>query len=208
MWGGQAAPAPGSYGAPPQQVQQVPSVQAVLDEMYSNGTLLPGDLDFNVQTALRGLSEPQSYEVVTKFREANTGGIRNKSAFLSNVIKRIRDTIPAGAMGMGVVPGVPGMAGLPGTNKTVHIGNLPPGATPDVIRQLFSHFGAIVDVRFGGNSKYAFVDYVEPASATAAMGMNQYDLWGYACFAGLAFPLRARPSVLLRQAAAPALQHK
>jgi hypothetical protein len=64
-------------------------------------------------------------------------------------------------------------------SKTVHIGNLPPGATPEVVRQLFSHFGAIVDVRFGGNAKYAFVDYVEPASAAAAMGMNQYDLWGF-----------------------------
>eukprot|EP00307_Rebecca_sp_RCC1486_P012709 CAMPEP_0119431932 /NCGR_PEP_ID=MMETSP1335-20130426/46858_1 /TAXON_ID=259385 /ORGANISM="Chrysoculter rhomboideus, Strain RCC1486" /LENGTH=175 /DNA_ID=CAMNT_0007457743 /DNA_START=1 /DNA_END=525 /DNA_ORIENTATION=- len=64
-------------------------------------------------------------------------------------------------------------------NKTVHIGNLPPACTPDVIRQLFSHFGAIVDVRFGGNAKYAFVDYAEPASAQAAMQMNQYDLWGF-----------------------------
>jgi len=176
MWGGAAAGV-GAYGAQPQQVPQLPSVQAVLDEMYATGVLMAGELDFNVQSSLRGLSEPQAYEVVNKFREANTGGIRNKSAFLSNVIKRIRDTIPVAAMGMGM-PGVM-MGAVAATNKTVHIGNLPPGATPDVVRQLFSHFGAIVDVRFGGNAKYAFVDYVEPASATAALGMNQYDLWGF-----------------------------
>ncbi|KAJ1924290.1 Splicing factor [Tieghemiomyces parasiticus] len=56
--------------------------------------------------------------------------------------------------------------------RVLVVGNLTPAVTPDQIREMFSSFGTLVDVRFpgGDNSRgFAFVEYSEAAAATRAI---------------------------------------
>ena len=112
-----------------QQVQQLPSVSAEIEKMVRMGALNMNDLDLSVQQQLAALPEHQAMQVMMKFREQNMYSIRNKSAFLSGVIKRIRETVSAHGE---VVEQV-----------TVHVGNLPPHVDLGAMKQFFMQFGNV-----------------------------------------------------------------
>ena len=51
-------------------------------------------------------------------------------------------------------------------SKTIHVGNLNAAVTPDVLRQIFSCIGSVVDVRVAGDGRYGFVDFADADAAT------------------------------------------
>mmetsp|Transcript_9168 Transcript_9168/g.28667 ORF Transcript_9168/g.28667 Transcript_9168/m.28667 type:complete len:393 (-) Transcript_9168:102-1280(-) len=57
-------------------------------------------------------------------------------------------------------------------SKTIHVGNLSPGVSPAVLRQIFECIGAVVDVRVAGDGRYGFVDFSEADAANAAVAMH------------------------------------
>lgn len=57
-------------------------------------------------------------------------------------------------------------------SKTIHVGNLSPGVSPAVLRQIFECIGAVVDVRVAGDGRYGFVDFSEADAANASVAMN------------------------------------
>ena len=57
-------------------------------------------------------------------------------------------------------------------SRTIHVGNLSPGASPAVLRQIFECIGGVRDVRVAGDGRYGFVDFLDAAAAEAAVAMN------------------------------------
>ena len=57
-------------------------------------------------------------------------------------------------------------------SKTIHVGNLNAAVTPDVLRQIFSCIGSVVDVRVAGDGRYGFVDFADADAATASVAMH------------------------------------
>jgi len=63
--------------------------------------------------------------------------------------------------------------------KTIHVGNLSPAVSVEVLRQIFGCIGQIVDVRVASDGRYGFVDFAEAEAATAALNMNGTDVCGH-----------------------------
>ncbi|KAJ8600693.1 hypothetical protein CTAYLR_008314 [Chrysophaeum taylorii] len=64
--------------------------------------------------------------------------------------------------------------------KTIHVGNLSPSVSVDVLRQIFGCIGQIVDVRVAADGRYGFVDFAESEAATASLAMNGTEVCGQA----------------------------
>lgn len=62
--------------------------------------------------------------------------------------------------------------------KTIHVGNLSPAVTVEVLRQIFGCIGTIVDVRVASDGRYGFVDFAEAEAATASLAMNGTEVCG------------------------------
>jgi len=80
-------------------------------------------------------------------------------------------------------------------NKKLFVGNLPFSATEDQLRDIFSQFGEIVDLklivdRMTGRSKgFAFVEFADEATAQAAIeATNGKDVGGRAMVVNVARP--------------------
>ena len=57
-------------------------------------------------------------------------------------------------------------------SRTIHVGNLSPGASPAVLRQIFECIGGVRDVRVAGDGRYGFVDFADADAATASVAMH------------------------------------
>ena len=63
----------------------------------------------------------------------------------------------------------PPAAADPELSRTVHIGNLGPLITPDMLRTFFGYVGTVTDCRVAGEGKYAFIEFQDPSAANAAL---------------------------------------
>jgi hypothetical protein len=69
-------------------VVQDPRVEAILLQLFEFGVLLAGDLDYNVQLALKHMDVGDAESVLAEFLKKDMGKVRNKSAFLHGIITR------------------------------------------------------------------------------------------------------------------------
>ena len=127
-----------------------------------------------------------------RFLASNLASVRNPSAFLVGVISRCRGegaapeaAAPAAAFaGFSKAAQLMGSTGVTSTgvpqnanpllapSRTIHVGNLSPGATPAVLRQIFECIGGVRDVRVAGDGRYGFVDFHDSGAAEAAVAMH------------------------------------
>eukprot|EP00281_Chroomonas_sp_CCMP1168_P026526 CAMPEP_0206228906 /NCGR_PEP_ID=MMETSP0047_2-20121206/9414_1 /ASSEMBLY_ACC=CAM_ASM_000192 /TAXON_ID=195065 /ORGANISM="Chroomonas mesostigmatica_cf, Strain CCMP1168" /LENGTH=394 /DNA_ID=CAMNT_0053652171 /DNA_START=2417 /DNA_END=3599 /DNA_ORIENTATION=+ len=82
-----AAVAPNPFNLPE---QLKPGVRARLEMLFSSGKIGRDELDLKILSSLAEFPEVKGSEIVDHFADADTGSIRNKSAFLAGVIRRYR----------------------------------------------------------------------------------------------------------------------
>ncbi|XP_058962325.1 nucleolysin TIAR-like isoform X2 [Pocillopora verrucosa] len=63
-------------------------------------------------------------------------------------------------------------------NSTVYVGNLPPGCTDDTLRQNFSHFGQIYDIKIFPEKFYGFIKFYTHDQALDAIYKSQRTVLG------------------------------
>lgn len=63
-------------------------------------------------------------------------------------------------------------------NSTVYVGNLPPGCTDDTLRQNFSHFGQIYDIKIFPEKFYGFIKFYTHEQALDAIYKSQRTVLG------------------------------
>lgn len=63
-------------------------------------------------------------------------------------------------------------------NSTVYVGNLPPGCTDDTLRQNFSQFGQIYDIRIFPEKFYGFIKFYTHDQALEAIYQSQRTVLG------------------------------
>ncbi|RMX55713.1 hypothetical protein pdam_00016042 [Pocillopora damicornis] len=63
-------------------------------------------------------------------------------------------------------------------NSTVYVGNLPPGCTDDTLRQNFSHFGQIYDIKIFPEKFYGFIKFYTHDQALDAIYNSQRTVLG------------------------------
>jgi hypothetical protein len=71
-------------------VSMKPAVEILLRELYGTGALHAGELDERVLQALASLTEGDGIAALAEFMRADMSKIRNKSAYLSGVVSRIK----------------------------------------------------------------------------------------------------------------------
>lgn len=78
--------------------------------------------------------------------------------------------------------------------KTVQISNLNPLLTAEHLKQLFAFCGTVVDCTITDSKHFAYVEYVKPEEATAALALNNMDVCGRPLNVEMAKSLPQKPA--------------
>ena len=63
-------------------------------------------------------------------------------------------------------------------NKTLYVGNLPYSSTEDEVREIFSSYGPVGDVRIIGSKGFGFIEVPEENMAAAIEAINGQEMGG------------------------------
>lgn len=80
--------------------------------------------------------------------------------------------------------------------KTVQVSNLSPLLTVDQLKQLFGFCGTIIDCSVTDSKHFAYIEYLKPEEATAALALNNMDVGGRPLNVEMAKSLPPKPSIL------------
>lgn len=79
--------------------------------------------------------------------------------------------------------------------KTLQVSNLNPLLTAEQLKQLFSFCGTVVDCMITDSKHFAYIEYVKPEEATAALALNNMDIGGRPLNVEMAKALPQKPSM-------------
>ena len=57
-------------------------------------------------------------------------------------------------------------------SRSIHVGNLTPNVTDDILRGIFGCLGEITEIRKGVGAKYGFIDFKDAETANTALGLD------------------------------------
>ncbi|KAK1356419.1 Serine/threonine-protein kinase fray2 [Heracleum sosnowskyi] len=80
--------------------------------------------------------------------------------------------------------------------KTVQVSNLSPLITVDQLKQLFAFCGTVVECSITESKHFAYIEYLKPDEASAALSLNNLDVGGRPLNVEMAKSLPAKPAVL------------
>jgi len=62
--------------------------------------------------------------------------------------------------------------------RTLQVSNLSPLLSADHLKQLFAYCGTVVDCTITDSKHFAYIEYLKPEEATAALALNNMDVGG------------------------------
>lgn len=80
--------------------------------------------------------------------------------------------------------------------KTLQVSNLSPLLTVEQLKQLFSFYGTVVECTITDSKHFAYIEYLKPEEATAALALNNMDVGGRPLNVEMAKSLPQKPALL------------
>ncbi|XP_050239026.1 uncharacterized protein LOC126688397 [Quercus robur] len=80
--------------------------------------------------------------------------------------------------------------------KTLQVSNLSPLLTVEQLKQLFSFYGSVVECTITDSKHFAYIEYLKPEEATAALALNNMDVGGRPLNVEMAKSLPQKPALL------------